>query len=305
VAAVDIGHLMAIDEHALALLFIAKCSGVSFERTVTLGRQHFVPRLPQMRRVIAAFRARMPDADRFNSTLDDFYTDALFRTLGANQLDSIDAWGHDNATRIMDLNKPIPHDAHGRYTCVVDFGTLEHVFDTAQSFRNLLDLTALGGHVLIATTCINWGGHGFYQFSPEFFFRLFEQNGFENVCVFLAESQMETPWYKVSDPDKIGRRVQFKSDQIILLLAIARRARIVPFVIPIQSDYAALWDGRPPTAPPERRTMTDFARYRIGKNLMKLASALHRAGRRCGGAPLSTWEDREAFNRMRAQDIYL
>jgi SAM-dependent methyltransferase len=224
---------------------------------------------------------------------------------GADRLDSIDASRHDNPTLLMDLNEPVPHDMCGRYSCVIDFGTLEHVFDAAQSFKNLIDLTSLGGHVLIATTCTNWGGHGFYEFSPEFFFRLLGRNGFDNIRIFLAESERDSPWYEATDPDKLGRRVQFTSDQNILLLAVARRAGAVPFTVPIQSDYAALWEGRPLAPAPARRTMIDFVRYRIGKNLMKLASVLHRIGRRCGGAPLSSWEDEAAFKRIRAEDVRL
>lgn len=294
---------MAIDEDNLAFLLAARRGGVNFERTVMLGRQHLMPRLAEMRRVIAAFQ--MPEAAALDAALGERYADALFRALGAREVASIDFGDHEAATMRVDLNQPIPPELEGKFTAVVDFGTLEHVFDVGQSFRNVIDLTAVGGHVIIGTVCTNYAGHGFHQFSPELFFRLFAQNGFENPRVFLIETLRGTAWHEAADPDKIGRRVEFTSDQHIMLMAVAQRVRAVPFCIPMQSDYVALWAGREAAPTPRRRTTTDFIRYRIGRTLMKLSSALHRAGRRFGGAPLSPWEDRAAFTPVRATDVRL
>jgi hypothetical protein len=295
---------MAMEEEGLALLLAAKRSGVNFERTVMLGHQHLMAhRLPQIRRVLAEFQ--MPETAKLSAALDVPFSDALFHALGATEVASIDAGVHDSATLQLDLNQPIPSELHGKFTAVVDSGTLEHVFDTGHSFRNLLDLAAVGGHVIIATTCVNYAGHGFHQFSPELVFRLFEQNGFENARVFLVEASQGLPWHEVIDPAKIGRRVEFTSDQHVLMFAVARRARAVPFSVPMQSDYVALWGGRTSAPAPVRRTTMDFVRFRIGRTLMKLSFGLHRLGRRCGGAPLSSWYDRAAFTPVRATDVRL
>ena len=93
-------------------------------------------------------------------------------------------------------------------------------------------------------------GHGFYQFSPELYFRVFsEENGFSFENMFIAEGSFGmVPWHIVKDPQQIGRRVELVNDVQTYLLVIARRTKMVPIfkVWPQQSDYAAAWHGQKP-----------------------------------------------------------
>ena len=56
---------------------------------------------------------------------------------------------------------------------------MEHVFSIAQTVLNVNCQLADGGHAIILTISNGFSGHGFYQFSPEFYFSAFAPtNGF-------------------------------------------------------------------------------------------------------------------------------
>ena len=107
------------------------------------------------------------------------------------------------------------------------------------------------GSIFIFTNANNHFGHGFYQYSPELFFRVFnEQNGFELKSVILvqhpfpsAELSEKQICYKVADPQKIGRRSTLvsKSPLGIMVHAIKRKNTSIFEEMPIQSDYSKVW----------------------------------------------------------------
>jgi hypothetical protein len=125
----------------------------------------------------------------------------------------------------------------------------------------------VGGHFIGITPTNNWTGHGFYQFSPELFFRIFsEPNGFRIVRMIMFENQPEAEWFEVADPDAIRERVSFVNAQPTNLLVLAEKVESVQIFAapPQQSDYVALWKSKdtkteagtrpPPTLIDGRRT---------------------------------------------------
>ena len=107
------------------------------------------------------------------------YADSLFKKLGSNDLDILDYSNYENANVVQDLNKPINDKYKEKYSFVYDGGTLEHVFNFPNAIKNCMDLVKAGGYFCQATVANNLCGHGFYQFSPELYYRIFsEENGF-------------------------------------------------------------------------------------------------------------------------------
>ncbi|WP_051358088.1 hypothetical protein [Rubidibacter lacunae] len=99
--------------------------------------------------------------------------------LGAESIDSFDYSGYEGATCEHDFNQPISEDYHARYTVAIDGGTLEHVFNFPVAIANCMRMVEVGGHYLGLTPSNNLMGHGFYQFSPELYFRVLSpENGF-------------------------------------------------------------------------------------------------------------------------------
>jgi len=227
---------MGIDLQTMRFLFAAKAAGADFSETLTLGRQHFGMDPKVYRR----------EAQRFGlAASDTAYSDApfaegLLRSLGAKEPRSLDASGYEAATDVSDLNLPIPDRLAGKFSLVVDAGTLEHVFDVRQSFVNVARLLKVGGRFLSIVPANNFLGHGFHQFSPELYYRVFSpENGFEVETLILSEVHKDAAWYEAKDPAKAGGRVELNGGARAYLMMRARKTADVEMfrTIPQQSDY--------------------------------------------------------------------
>jgi SAM-dependent methyltransferase len=233
---------LGIDIHNLNFLAHAKDLGVSFDRTLAIGRQalfiedweleqHRERRgLPPLREPAAA-----PGQPRYFEPL-------LQQWLQARVADAVDASPYENARLIHDMNLPWPGGSEERasYDAVLDFGCLEHVFNFPVAWRNCVDLCRVGGHLLHALPANNLSGHGFYQFSPELFFNLYqERNGFELRGLYFALKADRLHWWRVANPMEVKRRVNLCNSHEVYMLVIARKLRDVgPLPAPQQSDYA-------------------------------------------------------------------
>src|SRR6266853_5261763 len=185
---------MALDFNALKVALWARNLGVSYERTLTLGHQGLDCSPRQLRRALRDFG--LPAApDQLERCLhrapySALYADELLRFLGAKELVSVDRSGFEGATRLHDLNEPFPERDRAAFSLVLDAGTLEHIFNYPAALRHCLELVQRGGHFLTTTPANNLVGHGFYQLSPELFFRVFSaENGFALRKIVLYDSQ--------------------------------------------------------------------------------------------------------------------
>src|SRR5947209_20474751 len=96
-----------------------------------------------------------------------------FRAFGIQDLDHMDILSSEGATIIHDLNIRVPEMFSNRFDLVLDNGTVEHIFNLPEAFENCARLCKVGGHVVIVSPANNLCGHGFFQLSPELFFRAF------------------------------------------------------------------------------------------------------------------------------------
>jgi len=275
---------VGIDIHNLNLLVHAKDIGVSFDRTLAIGRQAlFIEdfELEQHRRL----RGAPPLTEPAIAPGQARYFEPLVRQwLGASVADSVDASPYENARLIHDMNLPWPADSaeRGSYDAVLDFGCLEHVFNFPVAWRNCVDLCRVGGHVLHSLPANNLSGHGFYQFSPELFFNLYqERNGFEVRGLWFAMKADRLHWWKVANPMDVKRRVNLCNSHEVYMLVIARKLREVgPLPAPQQSDYAHAEWVRAPAAAAGAPAASGGGRQAVVRQLVKwgLIDAM-RAGR--------------------------
>lgn len=221
---------------------------LDFSSTVMLGHQQFFDAQESRYRELAVrfgLPAHQPDDIGFK---DGGYADDWFRLLGAKRLEILDASDYEGATLIHDMNRPLSGDMRsscaGKMSLVFDGGSLEHIFNVPQALQNIAELLVEGGHYVAILPCNNWGGHGFYQFNPEFFYRTFDYaNGFVDtrVWAFNERGQLNTQFWP--DPKQLGRRVEFMSQAPISLLVLTKKiANKTMFEqgYPQQSDYQNL-----------------------------------------------------------------
>jgi hypothetical protein len=235
---------MGVTDQGLEFLLSARRGGVSFDRTMTIGRQFLlVPtdRAEVLTGVLApeedpALAGVLAERPRF--------AEPVLRALGAREVCSIDRSRYEGATHVHDLNRPLPATYLEPFSVVLDGGCLEHVFDFPMAIRNCMQMVAVGGHLLCMPPVNNAAGHGFYQFSPELYFRVLSpENGFAVERILLAEVRPDATWYQVVDPAVAGRRGEFTTQHQAYLYVQARKVdERVPFASPpVQSDYDDLW----------------------------------------------------------------
>jgi hypothetical protein len=236
---------MGIDANGSRFLLYAQRAGVDFTRTLMIGRQGLHLTANRLAANFAEFGRRMDDIEA-KQLLEaaNGYAEPFFQQLGAAEVDSLDASDYEGAMHVHDLNTPVADELKGRFSTVLDGGSLEHVFNFPVAVQSCMEMVAVGGHYLGITPTSNFSGHGFYQFSPELFYRILTaENGFTVERMLLYEDRPASSWYEVPDPLILHRRVTFTNPNRSYLAFIARKLAAVPLFTrwPQQSDYAAAW----------------------------------------------------------------
>jgi SAM-dependent methyltransferase len=232
---------MGIDIHNLNLLAHAQDIGVRFDRTLAAGRQALFIEDHELERHRRSRKLPRLVEPASSSSGPRYFEPLMHQWFGAAVADSVDASPYENARLIHDMNLTWPADSVEResYDAVLDFGCLEHVFNFPVAWRNCVDLCRVGGHVFHSLPANNLSGHGFYQFSPELFFNLYQPaNGFELKGLWFAVKGDSRNWWKVANPMEVKRRVNLRNSHEVYVLVIAKKLReIEPLAAPQQSDY--------------------------------------------------------------------
>lgn len=236
---------MGLDINSLNFLGFSKNQGVDFSKTLSVGRASVCMSDDDVREFLMVFGRSDLAKDIPQLTQSKYFEEILSAVFGANELDSIDVSGYEGASIIHSLNEPLKTDK--RFTAIMDFGCLEHVFNFPVAIDNLINLCEVNGHILHYLPANNCCGHGFYQFSPELFFSLYtEQRGFANTQVFFVEWQDDpSVWFEIKSPIELHKRVNIANAcEGYLLVKTTKLANAVSPLIepPQQSDYLAAWD---------------------------------------------------------------
>ncbi len=230
---------MGVDAECVRFLVATKKAGIPFTDTLTLGRHWLFAKPKMVQECLASLGIKAPVAE-------SLWADGLWKSLGAQKLDFMDHSSYEGATILQDLSKPVPKELHQSYDFVFDGGTLEHVYNFPVGIENFMNLCRTGGCVCLWTPANNECGHGFYQFSPELFFRLFSPiNGFRLLSMILVEKRpFSSRWYEVRDPADINARVCCVNRHPLFMMILAKKTReLEPGGLSVfQSDYIEAWD---------------------------------------------------------------
>lgn len=237
---------MGLDINSLNFLGFSKNQGVDFSKTLSVGRASVCMSDDEVKEFLTAFGRSDLTKDIPQLTQSKYFEEILSAVFGATKLDSIDASSYEGASIIHSLNEPLKTDK--RFTAIMDFGCLEHVFNFPVAIDNLINLCEVNGHILHYLPANNCCGHGFYQFSPELFFSLYtEKRGFANTQVFFVEWQEDpSVWYEIKSPIELRKRVNIANAcEGYLLVKTTKLANAVSPLAepPQQSDYLVAWDG--------------------------------------------------------------
>jgi len=257
------------------MLLNAHGSGIDFTSVVTIGRQTNYLSAGNIEELGASGLSRLHE--RWSEVARAPFADQFLRAaLGAQRVDSIDISDYEGATILHDMNRPLPRELYEQYDVVLEAGSLEHIFNLPVALRNCMCLLKPGGSLFLGVPANNLFGHGFYQFSPDLFFRVLgPSNGFELNQMVLAEAWSHSvelgtraKRYQVTDPEQAGKRALLVNKYPTFLMVHATRTGTVPeSLTAYQSDYSALW-RQATLSTPESQTAEQSAQP-TGKGLAR------------------------------------
>lgn len=241
---------MGIHNRTIKFLSFAKDQGVLFDRTLTLGYQSLQTSASHATKILSEYLKVPATQIKSEELAPGKPIDYTLKLLGAKYIDSMDMSNFENANILHDLNLPIPETLELKYDLVIDSGTLEHIFNFPMAIYNCMKMVKTGGHFIGISPVNNTMGHGFYQFSPELYYRIFcHQYGFEVQKMFLCTryDSLNPVWFEVSDPDKVRDRITLENKFPTILYIIAKKNSdkndMLAF-FPQQSDYSHLWSKK-------------------------------------------------------------
>lgn len=249
---------MGINLNGLRFLLYAKAQGADFSKTAMLGRQGLHLAYEQFCHVICNEFGYIVPKPQLQKMYKYHYADELLYYLGAEEVHSFDASDYEGGTHIHDFNLEIDSAYFENYTCLIDGGSLEHIFNFPIAVKNCMNMLVKGGCFLGITPANNYPGHGFYQFSPELFYLLFsDHNGFETQDIFLHEGREAAFWHRVKNMTESGQRVTFRNKKETLMLIFARRVSVQNILqhYPNQFDYLVSW-GEEASKPQKYSTLS-------------------------------------------------
>lgn len=264
---------MGLERTGATLICAAKKIGAEFEHCATIGRQTFGVPKPLLRRMSSVLDLPHMNVDALSR---EEYSEPFFYALGSQEVNSIDFSDYEGASHIHDMNRPIPEYLSERYSFIFDGGSLEHIFNLPQAFKNCMEMLKIGGYFVQVTMANNALGHGFWQLSPEVMYRMFApENGFRTVAVMLQEVTNEISgrgsWFLALDPQHVGWRGNVQNKHLTYIGTIAQRISNRPIFAepPQQSDYQAKWqrEERHDAHPGFRRTAAKMVRRVIPPSL--------------------------------------
>jgi hypothetical protein len=124
-------------------------------------------------KVKSKLRPPIPAGFGYNSLTE------LLRARG-NSVVSLDLFD-ERAELRYDMNQPVPVSEHQKYGTLIDVGSLEHVFDTAQCLENCMRMVRCDGVYMLHTAVNGYYGHGLHVFNPQGLIDCFGANGFKIV----------------------------------------------------------------------------------------------------------------------------
>jgi SAM-dependent methyltransferase len=218
---------MGIDAHPFNFIKL-QSRRAPLGRVLTIGRQQLSVDARRLGEELAAVAGQ------------SLYCEPVLTALGAESVASVDYSDYEQPSYVADLGRPITMSE--RFDTIVDAGSLEHIFDVATAFRNLIELCEVGGRIIHSLPVNDLNGHGFYQFCSDLIFAIYsERNGFADTEVYYASNLDPSVWHKMP-PARPGVRVEVLSIEPIILLSVARKVAKVDQIDVTQPFYAIAWE---------------------------------------------------------------
>ena len=200
---------MGLDKTSIEAIFISQGWDIPKKKMLMLGRQAIHTSSDVLyflgNKYGFSFTDNVFSIQEYVKELEryEYFSENFFKELGFDSVESLDNSDYECPTHIQNMNLPLNPELKGKFSFVFDGGTTEHIFNSVQCYQNIIDLLEVGGIFLSVTCNNNFSGHGFYQFSPEFFISCFrEEYGMELLDLHIAKNNSTNEeWVRVNSLD--------------------------------------------------------------------------------------------------------
>ncbi|MFA6973572.1 MAG: hypothetical protein WC238_02405 [Parcubacteria group bacterium] len=187
-----------------------------------------------------------------------------FMGISAENYYDMDKFDFDKPRIIHDLQCPIDNKFHNFFNLIIDSGTLEHIFDAKAAMENIVRITKIGGFVLQIIPAQNYLNHGFYQFSPTFFYDFYVNNGFEIVESYMLEIRGTTNRFHSYDQLKDHTGLFFNPrNRLANCFLVRKKENVEKITVPDQFFYKNISED-------SKSTTSDFNKERFDVVISKL-----------------------------------
>lgn len=107
---------------------------------------------------------------------------------------------NDDADLKLDLSKGIASEMRGKFSCILDAGTFEHIFNIGIAFENMHKMLAKGAFLLHISP-VSWLNHAFYNLNPSLFEAVSAANNYEKIAEAYHFPGKESFWKKKNTPE--------------------------------------------------------------------------------------------------------
>lgn len=166
-----------------------------------------------------------------------------YLSIGFDQYLAIDVNTERHAVA-MDLNVDIVqhYSFDQQFDLVTNNGTGEHVFNQYMLFRNAHNLCKPGGFMIHVLPFYRWVDHGFFNYHPNLFPCLANQNSYDLLELWIASS--DTQYLHRLDVKNLSRNKGYRGklnldswDSDPMVAAVFHKLHDRPFETPIQNLY--------------------------------------------------------------------
>ena len=184
-------------EHFLELK--RRHNSVFFGHVLQLGRQDTFINIDTFKQVFMKWGTAIPDNFDFEyrenpwlngqKTVSDI---SFFKALGFEVVSSLDFVDNEDPTIVFDLNQELPDHLKNNFDFIYNGGTIEHVFDICQAFRNIHYMLKPGGVIVHECPMHNYVDHGFWQISPTAILDAYTVNQYQELLTIILSTNRQS-----------------------------------------------------------------------------------------------------------------
>lgn len=172
----------------------------------------------------------------------------IYDWLGIKNYESIDLDGGNKSHKFrLDYDLSKAYNFNKQFDLVTNHGTTEHILNQYMCFKNLHNLTKVGGYMFHGVPCVNHINHGFFSYNQIFFKDLAKVNNYTLVGMWIGIIHKSSQFTVHNITDKLDKIRFDYVDEIFTkgmqrdnnygIFCLLRKNKPDEFKVPIQDIY--------------------------------------------------------------------